>query len=1375
MRFPAAHAPLAVLAFFLSTSAVNAGQVACTPQAPYTNCQRVTYSGATQTFTVPSGVPSVRVTMWGAGGGGATTTSAGNTFSTGGASGGFADATVAVTPGASLTVTVGQGGVANSTAGTYGRGGGGGVGANSTSGVSSTGSSGGGMSALWNGTEFVAGNALMIAGGGGGSAFWTDQPNTNNLLPAVGGSGTSLAGPGGGTSGGNGSSAQCTLPYASPFNYNLCGQGGTQVAGGAAGNPANSCTNSAAAVGSALQGGAGCNPNPAAGAPVAAQFEGGGGGGGGWFGGGGGTGQNANTPIAGAPGYDGPGGGGSGFLKAGVVTSGGALGAGLVQGNFSAYGTAQVAAAPQNTNTLYTSSPNSATLGKGGSSTGAVGATAGNGEVVIQWVGATVAFNKAKVSGDATATTASFSAATNLASTPASITSATSDNTAGTTGTAIAVTTLGTAVSATETPAAGFALTQVSCTDTNSAASGNPATIPATFSGSVVTIPAANLVANATIVCTLTNTRALVSVSKTATGSGGTFTFTSTNLAATPASITIPAGGGSAASSSGAVKVTTVGTAVTITEAAVTGFTTTWSCSDANNAVTGNATVSGSGRIVTIPAAGVTAGSSYVCTFTNTYTNDLSITKDDGVTAYAPGVATPAAYTIVVGNSGPGAGNNAIFTDPAVTGLTVSGVTCGSAAGGAACPTAANTTVALMQGAGIVIPTLPSGGSVTFTVTYTVAAGTTGNLTNTATIAEPTGSGIVDSNTANNSASDTDTLQPSFGTCDSRLWIAQNAPTQLTNVATATNPFTFTAVGTATATYNALGYNPTDNYMYAISGTATNHVLRIGADGSVTDLGAPAGLPAGNYIAGSFTAAGNTLYVLPVPGGGATQMYAINVTTMTATLVTLTGAVPVSIADIAYVGGLFYSVTQAGQLISINPSTGQVINIGALNGVTNGTFMGAMFGAPNGLYGGLNTGGFYSINLTTGAVTLISGLPGSSNNDGANCPAANITFGANLQITKTDSKTLYTPGSTTTYTIVATNPGPFGAASNTVSDPLPAGVATASWTCAGSGGGTCGAASGSGAINDTNVNLPVGASVTYTLTLTIPANFSGALTNNASISPGAGTTNSGSTCTAASAPANTTVSFSGGVCTATDTDASQPLVAVAKTLTGGAAAANTFNFSLTGVTNTSDSTAGVSNGATVTSATLHVGTAGTAASITETSAVSPALSGYQTSISCVDANAATDGVGAGSPIALASGTAVTIPTTGMVANAAWTCTYTNTAMANVSIAKTDSTATYSPGGTGTYVVTVTNAATATATLTGATVSDLLPKGLTIAAPGISCTPTGSGTSCSGSGSAIGTAGTGALNVLAGLSLTLPPGGVVTITIPVTFAGNASSY
>nr|WP_244877994.1 OmpA family protein [Croceibacterium atlanticum] len=103
-------------------------------------------------------------------------------------------------------------------------------------------------------------------------------------------------------------------------------------------------------------------------------------------------------------------------------------------------------------------------------------------------------------------------------------------------------------------------------------------------------------------------------------------------------------------------------------------------------------------------------------------------------------------------------------------------------------------------------------------------------------------------------------------------------------------------------------------------------------------------------------------------------------------------------------------------------------------------------------------------------------------------------------MTKTDSTDFYTAGSSTTYEIVVSNSGPFGVQGAVVDDPLPAGISSASWTCGGAtGGGACGQASGSGAISGRTVDLPVGASVTFSMTLQIPAGYSGDLTNIATV------------------------------------------------------------------------------------------------------------------------------------------------------------------------------------------------------------------------------------------------------------------------------------
>jgi uncharacterized repeat protein (TIGR01451 family) len=167
---------------------------------------------------------------------------------------------------------------------------------------------------------------------------------------------------------------------------------------------------------------------------------------------------------------------------------------------------------------------------------------------------------------------------------------------------------------------------------------------------------------------------------------------------------------------------------------------------NAGSSLSNSATVGGGGETnvanddatdaVTIDSAAVNA--------------DLGITKTNGSSTVNSGASTT--YTIVVSNAGPQAADGAIVTDPVAAGLTQTSVSCGSASGGAVCP--GSPTLAQLQ-AGLAIPTLPSGGSVTFTVLATVTAAS-GSVSNTASVAAP--AGVTDSNGANNQATDTDNV-----------------------------------------------------------------------------------------------------------------------------------------------------------------------------------------------------------------------------------------------------------------------------------------------------------------------------------------------------------------------------------------------------------------------------------------------------------------------------------------------------------------------------------------------------------------------------------------------------------------------------------------
>ena len=148
--------------------------------------------------------------------------------------------------------------------------------------------------------------------------------------------------------------------------------------------------------------------------------------------------------------------------------------------------------------------------------------------------------------------------------------------------------------------------------------------------------------------------------------------------------------------------------------------------------------------------------SNNLATATTTITTpsaDLSITKTNGVTTLTSGGVT--AYTIVVGNAGPSAANNAVITDVVSTGLIPLSVAC-SAQGGAVCPVSLSTST--FQ-AGMTIPTFPAGGTLTFTLNAQITA-VSGLVTNTVTISPP--AGTLDNTPSNNRATDTDAITPAL-------------------------------------------------------------------------------------------------------------------------------------------------------------------------------------------------------------------------------------------------------------------------------------------------------------------------------------------------------------------------------------------------------------------------------------------------------------------------------------------------------------------------------------------------------------------------------------------------------------------------------------
>ncbi len=111
---------------------------------------------------------------------------------------------------------------------------------------------------------------------------------------------------------------------------------------------------------------------------------------------------------------------------------------------------------------------------------------------------------------------------------------------------------------------------------------------------------------------------------------------------------------------------------------------------------------------------------------------------------------------------------------------------------------------------------------------------------------------------------------------------------------------------------------------------------------------------------------------------------------------------------------------------------------------------------------------------------------------------------ADLAISMTGGVSEVLTGDSLTITITAANNGPDDVVNAIVAGTMAAGLNAISWTCTGAGGGTC-TASGSGNVTDT-VNLPAGATVTYTVQAEVALGIGGRLTNTAIITVPIGTT-----------------------------------------------------------------------------------------------------------------------------------------------------------------------------------------------------------------------------------------------------------------------------
>ena len=211
----------------------------------------------------------------------------------------------------------------------------------------------------------------------------------------------------------------------------------------------------------------------------------------------------------------------------------------------------------------------------------------------------------------------------------------------------------------------------------------------------------------------------LTGVTFTATQSGGASGFTATGSGNIHDTVTMPAGSFITYKATGKVNSAASGTlSNTAAIAAPSGVT---EVNPANNSATDSDTI--------------------------TFRADLKITLTDGKSAAVAGSKNT--YTVTVSNLGPSNVSGAVISDSfpsTFTGVTYTATQTGGASGFSATGTGnINDTVRM-----------PSGSKITYKATGTISAFASGSISDTASVAVP--SGVTDPNLANNSATDTDML-----------------------------------------------------------------------------------------------------------------------------------------------------------------------------------------------------------------------------------------------------------------------------------------------------------------------------------------------------------------------------------------------------------------------------------------------------------------------------------------------------------------------------------------------------------------------------------------------------------------------------------------
>jgi uncharacterized repeat protein (TIGR01451 family) len=500
---------------------------------------------------------------------------------------------------------------------------------------------------------------------------------------------------------------------------------------------------------------------------------------------------------------------------------------------------------------------------------------------------------------------------------------------------------------------------------------------------------------------------------------------------------------------------------------------------------------------------------------------DLSITKSSVPTTVIPG--TPTQYTVTVTNTGPTSVAGAHVVDVVPASLLNASWAC-AGSNGAAC-------VGGGGGSGSIDTTVdvPAGGVVTFTVLASIdpwfASGIAADVVNTATVSGP--SGIADPQ-GNNTATETDVAAPVADLVVTKsnastsiipgtnatytITVSNHGPSAVRNVSvtdTMAAPFVVADAQWSCAT---IGDPPSSCSAVAGSGNINTTVDLAPNDVATFKVSVPIDAAATGSVNNSVLIAPDSRVTDPTPGDHS----ASDTDTLTPKVdlaVTKTDGTPDAIPG----NGVTYTIVVTNLGPSDSPNTAVIDSLPSALRFATWTCNAV---APAHCD---DTGGSGSISTTvdlpagqsatllmsatidpasTGTVTntvRANPNPTITELDDTNNQASDtdvLVPTADVSISKTNSTTTQTPGLSTIYDIVVTNHGPSSAPGVEVIDLLQAPLTGASWTCTATSSGSCTSASGIDNI-DALVDLAPGASATFHLTSLLVASSTGTAVNSA--------------------------------------------------------------------------------------------------------------------------------------------------------------------------------------------------------------------------------------------------------------------------------------